>query len=260
VLVDFVDLKPGASITDFIRSSVSAADAVICIVSAQSLSSAWVVFEAVSALHNEHANRKDQLIACAADQTWLLPECRLDLTTRIDDRIGELDGLLTEYLSKRLNFNDLSAERSRLIDMRDGLGDLLSRLRESYTIPLTADDVVESATQIADYLRELRGQAPSRTDPRNIRARAGELRSQLWNGRTDEALDRLLDLVTDFSDTPKHIRDATLIANTLRRIERAESEGRLPFAEAEAQRQPTIYKFLELIDEIELRPQLPLAS
>jgi hypothetical protein len=59
---------------------------------------------------------------------------------------------------------------------------------------------------------------------------------------------------------PKDVRDATLVANTLRRIERLEKEGNLPFSEAEEQRQPTIYRFLELIDEIEIRPHLPLAS
>ena len=98
-----------------------------------------------------------------------------------------------------------------------------------------------------------------RSDPRDIRVRVDELRQHIWDGRTDDALDRLLDFVREFSDVSKHVRDATFLANTLRRIEKAEKAG-LTFDAAEQQRQPTIYKLLELIDEIEVNPQLPMAS
>jgi len=100
----------------------------------------------------------------------------------------------------------------------------------------------------------------SARDPRDIRARAEELRRFLWDGRTDDALDRMLDFVVEFSDLPKKLRDATLISNSLRRIEQAEADRRVTFTAAEKQRQPLIYKLLELIDEIEIDPRLPMAS
>jgi hemerythrin-like domain-containing protein len=73
-------------------------------------------------------------------------------------------------------------------------------------------------------------------------------------------LDRLLDFVREFSDEPKHVREATFLANTLRRIDRFEKERNLSFEEAEKQRQTMIRKLLELIDEVEVHPQLAVAG
>jgi hypothetical protein len=260
ILIDVDHLKPAEDITEFARRSVRTADATVCLVSATSLSSQWVVLEAATTLDKEHVNPAARLIACATDQAFFADDFRLRVTERIDTQLAALNALFTKYLNEQLDLNDLSLERSRLLKMRGSLGDLLGRLRNSLTLSLTPDTLLEAAARVADHLRELRGQAPSQQDPRDIRGRAEELRRHLWEGRTDDALDRLLDFVREFSDQPKHIRDATFLANTLRRIERAEKDGGVPFSEAEKQRQPTIYKFLELIDEVEVYPQLPVAS
>ena len=260
VLIDVEHLRPGEDISEFARRSVRAADATICLVSTRSLSSAWVVFEAVTPLHKEHVAPASRLIACATDQAFFHPEFRLKVTESLDAQLSRIDQLLARYLAEQLDMNDLSAERSRLLRMRAGLGDVLERLRSSLTLPLSAETLLDAATRVADHIRDLRGMPPSRSDPRDIRARADELRRHLWDGRTDDALDRLLDFVREFSDVPKHIRDATLLANTLRRIERAESERGLSFSAAEEQRQPMIARFLELIDEIEIHPEIPVAT
>ena len=260
ILIDIEHLKLGEDISDFARRAVRAADATICVVSAASLSSAWVVFEAVTTLHKEYANPNALLIACATDDAFFAPDFRLAVTRSIDERLATINQLLAQYLKEQLDMNDLSMERSRLLTMRATLGDILARLRNSLTLKLTAETLIATAMRIADHIRELRGQPPSRSDPRDIRARAEELRRHMWDGRTDDALDRMLDFVREFSDLPKHVRDATFLANTLRRIEKAEKEAGLAFSAAEEQRQPTIYKLLELIDEIELHPSLPLAS
>lgn len=260
ILIDVEHLKPGEDITEFARRSVRAADATVCLVSSISLASQWVVLEAATTLDKEHIDPAARLIACATDQGLFQDDFRLRVTGQIDEQITALNALLAKCLTEQLDLTDLSLERSRLLKMRGSLGDLLGRLRNSLTLPLTRDTLLDAAARVADHLRDLRGQAPSQHDPRDIRARAEELRRHLWEGRTDDALDRLLDFVREFSDQPKHIRDATFLANTLRRIERLEKDGAVPFSEAEKQRQPTIYRFLELIDEIEVYPQLPVAS
>ena len=256
ILMDVDHLKPGDDITQFARQSVKVADATLCIVSAASLSSAWVVFEAVTTLHKEASNPESRLIACATDESFFDPEIRIQVTREIDKKVTGINQLIPEYLAKELDFADLSLERSRLLSMRNTLGDVLVRLRNSLTLPLKTETLADTAARVADHIRGLRGQPPSRTDPRDIRARAEELRRYLWDDRTDDALDRLLDFVREFSDEPKFVRDAISLANTLRRIDRAEKEKGLAFEAAEGQRQPTIYKLLVLIDEIEVHPQL----
>jgi hypothetical protein len=260
VIIDTKNHAPGEDLVEFARSSVRRADATICVISTASLSSAWVVFEAVSALQSEHVEPSRRLVACALDQAFLQPEFRLTLTATLDERLVRLDELLPRYVEQRLATTDISAERDRLIQMRSNLGDVLARLKNSLTLDLTRERLAECAQRAADYIRELKGLAPSRIDPRDNRARAEELRRFMWDGRTDDALDRMLDFVVEFTDLPKKLRDATLIANSLRRIEQAEAEKRVSFSSAEKQRQPLIYKLLELIDDIEVDPRLPMAS
>jgi TIR domain len=260
IIIDVEHAVPGEDIVEFARRSIRAADVTICLVSTASLSSTWVVFEAVSTLQREHIDPEARLIACATDRTFFDHECRLRITKSVGDRLTQIDTLLLEYLKQQLDFADLASERSRLISMRASLGEVLAHCRNSLTLELREDNLVECATKVADHIRRLRGLQPSRGDPRDIRARAEELRRHLWEGRTEDALDRMLDFVREFSDRAKHVRDVTSLSNTLRRIDRAEKEGRVAFAAAEEQRQPTIYKLLELIDEIEVYPQLPVAS
>lgn len=260
VLIDVDDLKPTEDIAEFARRCVRTADATVCLVSAHSLASSWVVFEALSTLHKEYADTSARLIACALDQSFADEGFRLIVTESIDRELRRLDALVRDYLERQLDMNDIVAQRSRLIAMRGGLGDILARLRSSLTLTLSATTLGDVAVRVADHLREQRGLQPSRSDPRDIRARAEELRRHMWDGRTEDALDRLLDFVREFSDAAKHVRDATFIANILRRIEKAEREKSVTFSAAEEQRQAAIYKLLELIDQIELNPQLPMAS
>jgi len=263
VLFDDDHLKPGEDISDFARRSVRAADATVCVISKTSLLSAWVVFEAVSTLHREQADSKTRLIACATDHSYFAPGFHLEATRSIEERLSEIDRLVPEYLARKMDFQDLSVQRSRLMKMRDSLGDVLLKLRESLTLDLELANVVEIATRVADHIRNLRGQAPSRVDPRDVRERAEQLRELLLSARTDDALRQTFDFATDFSDGAKRVkyrRDVTFIGNTLRRIDMLAEKTSLSLGDAEAQRQPAIYKLLELIDDIELHPDLPVAS
>ena len=260
VTVDVDHLQPGEDIAEFGREAVRQADATICLVSTISLKSAWVMFEAMTTLQQEQADGETRLITCATDQSVLDSAFGLEITRAIDGRLEALNALITEYLTKQLDFNDLSIERSRWMRMRAGFGDVLDRARNSLTLILTPDNLRESAERIADHVRARRGQPASRQDPRDIRIRADELRQHLYEAKTDDALDRLLDFVREFSDRPEHVRQATLVSHSLRRIDQAVKDGQLKFGAAEKLRQPQIRDLLILIDDIEIRPQLPVAS
>lgn len=264
VTVDVEHLQPGEDITEFALDSVREADATICLVSAASLKSAWVVFEAMSTLQKENADPGARLITCATDPLVFEPGFGLEITRAIDARLANLNGIISQYLSQQLDFSELSTERGRWIRMRAGFSDVLDRVRNCLTIIITSDNLRQSAERIADHVRNRQGQAPLRHDPRDIRGRAEELRQLSVEARTDDALDRLLDRLLDyvreFSDLPEHVRQATMVSLALRRISYAVKEGQLKFGPAEKQRLPHIKLLLVLIDEIEVRPQLSVAS
>jgi hypothetical protein len=268
VLIDTETLRPGEDIAAFGRRMVKRADATVCLVSSVSLESAWVVFEASTALENEYDNPTARLIACSTDRSFLEDTFQLTIVSKVDERIASLKAVIDEQFQKGLRINNLGQQHDRLLAMRNSLDAILARLRNSLTLCFDQGDrdgITQAAIRIADHVRELKGQPPSRSDPRDIRAQAQRLRTALVDylvvEDTDTSLGQLLQFAEENSITDRtRVRNASSYVNTLRRIERLEREGKLSFDQAEKQRQPTLVKLLELIDEIEADPQLPLAS
>src|SRR5262249_15315439 len=97
VVVDKTHLQPGENITEFARDSIGSTDATVCVVSAQSLSSSWVVFEAVASLHRTQTNPAARLIACAIDQEFLSDDFQLTVTKSVDERLTSIDQLVPEF-------------------------------------------------------------------------------------------------------------------------------------------------------------------
>jgi TIR domain len=268
VLIDTEMLRPGEDIAGFGRRMVKRADATVCLVSSVSLESMWVVFEASTALEHEYDNPSARLIACSTDRCFLEDTFHLTIASKLDERIASLKAILREHFEKGLGVEDLGQKHDRLINMRESLGAILARLRNSLTLELDRDDrngIVQAAIRIADHVRALKGQQPSRSDPRDIRARAQTLRDSLVDylvlDDTDTSLGQVLQFAQEYSLSDRtRVRNGISYVNTLRRIERLEREGKLSIGEAEELRQRMLVKLLELIDEIEANPQLPLAS
>jgi hypothetical protein len=260
--------KPGEDIAVFGRRMIRRADATVCLVSRASLESAWVVFEASTALEHEDDNPTARLIACSTDRCFLDDNFYLALASTVDERIASLKAILREQLDRNLSLDNFGAEHKRLRMMREQLGPILDRLRNSLTLYVEHGDhdaLTDAARRIADHVRHLKGQQPSRTDPRDIRARARTLRDSVANylvvEDTDTSLGQVLQFAEEFTITARErVHSAISYVNTLRRIERLEKERHLSFSDAEEQRQPTLKKVLALIDEIEADPQFPLAS
>jgi hypothetical protein len=155
VIIDTDDLRAGEAIPDFARRSIRQCDATVAIVSTASLSSAWVIFEAVTTLDAENLDIGARLIACSLDERFLAPGFRLEITETIDRRLEEIDRLVPEYIERGLDFQDISGERTRLLRMKAALGQLLDRLRTTLTLPLRQDTVPLVADRIAARVEPL---------------------------------------------------------------------------------------------------------
>ena len=176
VIIDVDHLRPGEDLAEFGREAVRQADATICIVSTSSVSSVRGMFEAMTTLQQEFSDGEGRLIICVTDESVLGPGFRLQITKAIDSRVAELDALVSNYLIHNLDLTDLSSERSRLLGMRAGSGDVLDRARNSLSLILTPDTLRESAGRVAEFVRTLRGRSASRRDLGDIRPRTDELR------------------------------------------------------------------------------------
>lgn len=153
VRMDVDAMPPGTAIRDFIRASIRATGATVCIVSERSLLSGWVGQETALALALLDIWVQRRFIACYLDTAFLDSGFRLRATERIDNRLAEIEELFPQYAERRIDTVDLNAEKSRLFELRHQLGTILDRLRGSLCLDIRPPARAASLERLVQSLR-----------------------------------------------------------------------------------------------------------
>ena len=153
VRMDVDAMSAGTSIHDFIRSAIRSTLATVCILSERSLLSGWVGQETALALTALDLWGERRFIACYLDTRFLDADFRLFATKIIDERLAGIEALFPDYAAGRLDTNDLNAEKSRLFELRNELGNILDRVRGSLCLDIRPDARAASLARLTDTLR-----------------------------------------------------------------------------------------------------------
>lgn len=161
VWTDLTKLAAGESIPDFIPRAIRKTGATLSIVSSASLLSDWVALETLHTFAAELFTSKRRFIAGYLDERFLNPAFRMDATTSLDQRLTELDRLAFLHRERQLDTQDLESQRGRLIRLRNGLGEILQRLRESLTVDLRGQEFENAVERICATIKSARRQDTS---------------------------------------------------------------------------------------------------
>lgn len=149
VRIDVDAIAAGQDLHAFISQAVRESDATVSIVSNQSLLSPWVAMETITTFFHERLNEKNRFIACYIDDDFFDRAYRLKVTMQIDAKLADLDKLISEHAAAKLDTQDLNHEKSRLFDLRNNLGVILQRLRESLCLDIRNSHFNESIVKLA---------------------------------------------------------------------------------------------------------------
>jgi hypothetical protein len=127
VSMDVDSMIPGEQIRDFIKRSIRESDAVVSILSAQSLLSSWVAVETINSFHRQQWVDGKLFIGAFLSDDFFQPTFRLECTREIDERLETIERLLPEY-RRMIDSADLDDEKTRLYDLRNNLGAILANL------------------------------------------------------------------------------------------------------------------------------------
>lgn len=156
VRIDRAVMEAGANVQEFIENSIRDTDVTLSIISNRSLLSAWVALESIDTFYHEQFTGNKKFIACYIDDDFFRTDFRLNATKQIDGRIEEIDKLIPEYIARRIDTNDLNSQKTRLYRLRNNLGDILLRLRESLCIDIRGEKFDESVAKIVSAIKEMR--------------------------------------------------------------------------------------------------------
>jgi hypothetical protein len=153
VCIDKAVMDAGANIQEFIESSIRDTGVTLSLVSNHSLLSAWVALESIDSFYQEKFTGKKKFIACYVDDDFFRSDFRLTATKQIDEKIDEIDKLIPEYIAQKIDTNDLNSQKSRLFKLRNNLGDILLRLRESLCIDIREGKFDENVGKIVSAIK-----------------------------------------------------------------------------------------------------------
>ncbi|HSS22042.1 MAG TPA: TIR domain-containing protein [Pyrinomonadaceae bacterium] len=154
VRIDTAVMEAGANIQEFIESSIRDTGVTVSLVSNHSLLSAWVALESIDTFYQEKFTGKKKFIACYIDDDFFRTDFRLNATKQIDAKIDEIDKLIPEYSAAKIDTNDLNSQKTRLYKLRNNLGDILLRLKESLCLDIREDKFGEG---VAKVVRAIKG-------------------------------------------------------------------------------------------------------
>jgi hypothetical protein len=154
VRIDKAVMEAGANIQEFIESSIRDTGVTLSIVSNRSLLSAWVALESIDTFYQEKFTGSKKFIACYIDDDFFRTDFRLNATKQIDIKIEEIDNLIPAYITQKIDTNDLNSQKSRLYKLRNNLGDILLRLRESLCIDIRDEKFDENVAKIVRTIKE----------------------------------------------------------------------------------------------------------
>ena len=152
VRIDHAVMKAGANIQEFIESSIRNTDVTLSIVSNRSLLSAWVALESIETFYHEKFDSNKKFIACYVDDDFFRNDFLISATEQIDAKIDEINKLIQESNAQRIDSKDLNNQKSRLYKLRNNLGDILLRLKESLCLDIRGNKLDESVTKIVSAI------------------------------------------------------------------------------------------------------------
>jgi hypothetical protein len=153
VRIDHAVMEAGTSIQEFIENSIRETEVTISMVSNRSLLSAWVALESIETFYKERFTGGKIFIACYIDDDFFSTDFRLNATKQIDAKIADIDNKFAEYITLKIDSNDLNNQKSRLYKLRNNLGDILVRLKESLCLDLRGNKFDESVTKIVSTIK-----------------------------------------------------------------------------------------------------------
>ena len=153
VRIDSETMQAGEDIKSFIERSIRDTGVTLSIISNKSLLSAWVAMETINTFYHEKFKEDKKFIACYIDDDFFSPRFRLDATKKIDEKLKEIDGLIPEYIQNKIDTIDLNNEKTRLHQLRNNLGEILLRLKESLTLDIREDQYDASLARILDTIK-----------------------------------------------------------------------------------------------------------
>jgi hypothetical protein len=153
VTIDNVNMIAGGDIKDFIENGIKNSNAVISIVSNNSLLSAWVAMESINTFHQNALNPNTKFIACYISNDFFKRDFTDSALDIIEAEIEEIQDLITSRMLKNRSIRDLQNELDRMTSLRNNIDEIVRRLREYLCIDIRNENFENNFIKIINAIK-----------------------------------------------------------------------------------------------------------
>lgn len=152
VILDSASMQAGTAIDDFITQSIRRADAIVSIVSKNSLTSGWVGVETINAMFIKKYFPEKKFIPCNIDSEFMEDDFDKYARSKISKRISFLKRKAIARAKKGERVNDFDDERKRLDDLEGALTDILKYLKSNLCIDIKGRNLAKNFHKVLEAI------------------------------------------------------------------------------------------------------------
>ncbi|MBX3254047.1 MAG: toll/interleukin-1 receptor domain-containing protein [Chitinophagaceae bacterium] len=153
VILDSASMQAGTAINDFISKSILRADAILSVVSVNSLTSGWVGVETINTIFIRNFFPEKKFIPCALDNSFFEDNFVDKALLKIDARLSELRDHSVSRAAKGMRFTDYDDEQARLSGLSIKLPDIVKHLKADLCIDISGANLDTNFSRILDTIK-----------------------------------------------------------------------------------------------------------
>lgn len=154
VTIDSEAMGAGENIKVFIEQSVRDTETTLSIVSVNSLMSAWVAMETLHTFGLQLGQVPKKFIPCYIQPDFFDLNFTDKAQLQLDEKIAGLAAIIGARVEKGADNLDINDEYSRLVKLRNSLGEIVGRLRNSLCIDISNEKLEANMPKIIEKIKE----------------------------------------------------------------------------------------------------------
>ena len=147
VIIDEDDLAPGQSILEFIQQGIKKSDAVVSIVSSESLRSGWVGQESVASMYAVWLADK-KFIPVKLDNVVFDIDFQISATEGLNLKIKELKAKIKKLESLGVDSPGSRDDLARMVELKNNLGKIIQRFTSVFILDISGSNFDPSMTRV----------------------------------------------------------------------------------------------------------------
>ena len=151
-IIDVFDMVVGDRIKDFILEQIKGNNAVLSLVSKNSLKSGWVGLESDLSLYSQLLLNK-KFIPVMIDNAVFNDDFYFEVIEEIDNKIEEIDKKIERARKLNVSYNQFETQRKRIVEQKNNLSKIIENFQNVFIADISEDKFQSGMSKVVKAIK-----------------------------------------------------------------------------------------------------------